>query len=140
MNFLIYNNICFNCLNPFYRKSNCKNTTKCHKCETYHHTFLNLENHFEPIFGRDKLIKISNNASGLTAAAKVFEPAASNDADSDSNSITEFVIYFSITSFYFDFGSDSLVQLYIAIVKMNVSPGTVVYFVEVLLILEVLHL
>lgn len=60
----------------------------------------------------------STIASGLSATAKFFKPAASICSNSGSISISEVVINFSIT-LCSDFGTDPQVLLCTATVKVN---------------------
>ena len=71
--FVKTNYVCFNCLNPFHQRINCKSTVKCHKYKkSGHHTLLHFENYSNSKSDRDKFKKISTNASGLSTAANVF--------------------------------------------------------------------
>ena len=78
--------------------------------KTGHHALLHFENYSDSKSDRDKFEKNSTNASSLSAASKIFQPAASVCTNVDVNSVSENVKISSITSCSSDFGSDAQVQ------------------------------
>ncbi|GFV78772.1 integrase catalytic domain-containing protein [Trichonephila clavipes] len=80
VNFVKSNNICFNCLTKFHRKSACKSTNKCRKCGKSHHTLLHFMTPSEP----NSSIPRDDNNSVLTASAKVFYPVVFDATNTDT--------------------------------------------------------
>lgn len=80
------NNVCFNYLNLFHRKSNWKSTARCQKFKQSHHTLLDFKNNLESRSDRDQLVTNSTNASSFSATANAFQPTVSLGYNKDSNS------------------------------------------------------
>lgn len=120
LNFVKSNNICFNCLTQFHRKSTCKSTNKCRKCKKSHHTLLHFENMSEPKPSHAK----EDANSGLSALAKVFQPAATDVITSESGLNPSNGNGSNITSCS-GFDSDSQVLLCTALVSVCDAFGGV---------------
>ncbi|GFS33645.1 integrase catalytic domain-containing protein [Trichonephila inaurata madagascariensis] len=80
VNFVKSNNICFNCLTQFHRKSACKSTNKCRKCGKSHHTLLHFMTPSKP----NSSIPRDANNSVLSTSAQVFHPVMSDATNTDT--------------------------------------------------------
>ncbi|GFV91429.1 integrase catalytic domain-containing protein [Trichonephila clavipes] len=118
VNFVKSNNICFNCLTKFHRKSACKSTNKCRKCGKSHHTLLHFMTPSEP----NSSIPRDANNSVLSASAKVFHPVVSDATNTDTGPNPPNVNNPNITSCS-RFDSDSQVLLCTALVNVCDSFG-----------------
>ncbi|GFX83319.1 integrase catalytic domain-containing protein [Trichonephila clavipes] len=118
VNFVKSNNICFNCLTKFHRKSACKSTNKCRKCGKSHHTLLHFMTPSEP----NSSIPREDNNSVLSASAKVFHPVVFDATNTDTGPNPPNVNNPSITSCS-GFDSNSQVLLCTALVNVCDSFG-----------------
>ncbi|GFY63521.1 integrase catalytic domain-containing protein [Trichonephila inaurata madagascariensis] len=118
VNFVKSNNICFNCLTQFHRKSACKSTNKCRKCGKSHHTLLHFMTPNEP----NSSIPRDANNSVLSASAQVFHPVMSDATNTDTGPNPPNVNNPSITSCS-GFDSNSQVLLCTALVNVYDSFG-----------------
>ncbi|GFU71892.1 DUF1758 domain-containing protein [Trichonephila clavipes] len=118
VNFVKSNNICFNCLTKFHRKSACKSTNKCRKCGKSHHTLLHFMTPSEP----NSSIPRDANNSVLSASAKVFHPVVFDATNTDTGPNPPNVNNPSITSCS-GFDSNSQVLLCTALVNVCDSFG-----------------
>ncbi|GFY77442.1 DUF1758 domain-containing protein, partial [Trichonephila inaurata madagascariensis] len=99
VNFVKSNNICFNCLTQFHRKSACKSTNKCRKCGKSHHTLLHFMTPSEP----NSSIPRDANNSVLSASAQVFHPVMSDATNTDTDT--------ALVNVYDSFGGTQLCRV-----------------------------